>query len=107
VNDYEKLRALFGQLLREIQRIKSEGDYEAARNLVESYGVKVDQALLSEVHKRYEKLDIAPYQGFIQPRLVAVTRGDEITDVRVEYPSDFLEQMLEYADQFSFLPVRN
>ena len=107
INDYNKLRDLFGQLLREIQRIKSEGDYEAGKNLVETYGVKVDQALLKEVHQRYEKLNIAPYQGFIQARLVPVRNGEEITDVKVEYPRDFIGQMLEYADKYSFLPVRN
>ena len=107
INDYEKLRDLFGQLLREIQRIKSEGDYEAAKNLVENYGVKVDQDLLTEVHKRFEKLNIAPYQGFIQPRLVPVTRNNEITDIRIEYPVDFLAQMLEYGNKYSHLPVRN
>src|SRR5688572_20309200 len=107
INDYNKLRDLFGQLLREIQRIKSEGDYEAAKNLVETYGVKVDQALLKEVHQRYEKLNIAPYQGFIQAKLVPVMRGNEITDVKVEYPNDFVGQMLEYADKYSYLPVRN
>ena len=107
INDYDKLRELFGQLLKEIQRIKSEGDYESAKTLVETYGVKVDQALLKEVHQRYEKLKIAPYQGFIQPRLVPVMRGDEITDVKVEYPADFLAQMLEYADKYSHLPARN
>ena len=107
INDYNKLRDLFGQLLREIQRIKSEGDYEAGKNLVETYGVKVDQALLKEVHQRYEKLNIAPYQGFIQARLVPVRNGEEITDVKVEYPHDFIGQMLEYADKYSFLPVRN
>jgi dipeptidyl-peptidase-3 len=107
INDYEKLRQLFGQLLREIQRIKSEGDYAAARNLVETYGVKVDQPLLAEVHHRYEKLDIAPYQGFIQPRLVPMMKGNEITDVKVEYPETFLGQMLEYGDKYALLPVRN
>lgn len=107
INDYDKLRELFGQLLKEIQRIKSEGDYESAKTLVETYGVKVDQALLKEVHQRYEKLKIAPYQGFIQPRLVPVMRSDEITDVKVEYPADFLAQMLEYADKYSHLPARN
>ncbi|MGZ8920359.1 MAG: dipeptidyl-peptidase 3 family protein [Limisphaerales bacterium] len=107
ISDYQKLRNLFGQLLKEIQRIKSEGDYEAGKNLVETYGVKVDQVLLSEVHKRYEKLNIAPYQGFIQARLVPVMRGNEITDVRVEYPTDFLAQMLEYADRYSHLSARN
>jgi dipeptidyl-peptidase-3 len=107
INDYDKLRDLFGQLLREIQRIKSEGDYEAGKNLVENYGVKVDQALLKEVHQRYEKLNIAPYQGFIQARLVPVTKGNEITDVKVEYPKDFLGQMLEYAEKYSHLPAKN
>ncbi len=107
VNDYEKLRELFGQLLREIQRIKSEGDYEAGKNLVETYGVKVDQALLAEVHARYKPLNIAPYHGFIQPRLVPVMKGNEITGVRIEYPTDFMAQMLEYADKYSHRPVRN
>lgn len=105
INDYEGLRDLFGQLLREIQRIKSEGDFEAGKNLVETYGVKVDQALLEEVHRRYKPLNIAPYAGFIQPRLVAVMKGNEITDVKVEYPSDFLGQMLEYGRDYSFLPI--
>lgn len=103
INDYEKLRGLFGQLLREIQRIKSEGDFEAGKNLVENYGVKVDQALLAETHRRYAPLNIAPYMGFIQPRLVATRNGNEITDVKVEYPTDFIGQMLEYGKDYSFL----
>lgn len=107
INDYNKLRTLFGELLREIQRIKSEGDFKAGKNLIENYGVKVDQALLTEVHNRYEKLDIAPYMGFIQPKLVPVMDGDKITDVKIEYPKDFLEQMLEFGKDFSFLPVKN
>lgn len=107
VNDYQQLRELFGRLLREIQRIKSEGDYEAAKNLVEKYGVTVDQKLLTEVHARFQPLKIAPYQGFIQPRLVPVKTGMEITDVRIEYPEDFLGQMLEYGEKYSFLPIRN
>jgi dipeptidyl-peptidase-3 len=107
INDYEKLRQQFGRLLREIQRIKSEGDFEAGKQLVETYGVKVDQELLQEVHKRYEPLNIAPYMGFIQPRLVPVMNGDQITDVRVEYPIDFLEQMLEYGRDYSLLPLLN
>lgn len=107
INDYQRLRGLFGQLLREIQRIKSEGDYEAGKNLVENYGVKVDQALLTEVHQRYAPLDIAPYMGFIQPRLTAVKKGEEITDVKVEYPKDFLAQMLEYGRDYAFLPLQN
>lgn len=107
VNHYEKLRELFGELLREIQRLKSEGDYAAAKSLVEQYGVIVDQSLLAEVHRRYEPLKIAPYQGFIQPRLVPVQKGNEITDVKIEYPDDFLGQMLEYGEKYSFLPARN
>lgn len=85
VRDYDKLRALFGQLLHEVQRIKSEGDYEAGRALVETYGVKVDRDVHDQVLRRYAALGIAPYAGFINPRLVAVTEGDEIVDVRVEY----------------------
>lgn len=107
ITDYQKLRTLFGQLLREIQRIKSEGDYEAAKNLVETYGVKVDPELHQEVLERYSKLNIAPYSGFINPRLVPVMDGDKIVDVKVEYPDDFSEQMLEYARKYSFLPTFN
>jgi dipeptidyl-peptidase-3 len=107
INDYAKLRTLFGQLLQEIQRIKSEGDFTAGKNLVENFGVKVDQDLLNEVHERYKKLDIAPYMGFIQPKLVPVMDGDKITDVKVEYNNDFEQQMLDYGKDFSFLPVKN
>lgn len=107
VNDYDKLRALFGQLLRETQRIKSEGDYEAGKALVETYGVKVDPKLHAEVLERYGKLGVMPYKGFINPRLVPVRSGDEITDVKVEYPDDFMAQQLEYAENYSFLPHYN
>ncbi|MDQ3392946.1 MAG: dipeptidyl peptidase 3 [Bacteroidota bacterium] len=107
VNDYEKLRKLFGELLREVQRIKSEGDFEGAKNLFETYGIKVDQKLLKEVKDRYAKLNVAPYSGFIQPRLVPVKQGDKIVDVKVEYPKGFVEQMLEYGSNYSFLPVYN
>ncbi len=107
VNDYEKLRELFGQLLREIQRIKSEGDYKGGKNLVETYGVKVDKALHKEVLERYATLGIKPYKGFVQPRLVPVMDGDKITDVKVEYPESFFGQMMEYAKKYSFLPVKN
>jgi dipeptidyl-peptidase-3 len=107
INDYNKLRTLFGQLLREIQRIKSEGDYKAATALVETYGVKADQALLKEVKARFAKLNIAPYKGFIQPKLVPVMKGDEITDVKIEYPTDFTKQMMEYGKEYSFLPDKN
>lgn len=107
VNDYTKLRALFGELLKEIQRIKSEGDFKAGQALVETYGVKVDQVLHKEILERYAKLNLAPYSGFIQPKLVAVYEGDKIVDVKVEYPKDFTEQMLEYSKNYSFLPVYN
>lgn len=107
VNEHEKLRGLFGQLLREIQRIKSEGDFEAGKNLVETYGVKADQALLAETHRRYAPLNIAPFMGFIQPRLVPVEKAGEIVDVTVHYPTDFLGQMLEYGRDYAFLPVQN
>lgn len=103
INDYEKLRELFGELLREIQRIKSEGDYEAGRALVENYGVKVDPALHKEVLDRAAKLESAPYGGFINPRLVPVMEGDKVVDVKVEYPEDFLLQMLEYGENYGFL----
>lgn len=107
INDYAKLRVLFGELLREIQRIKSEGDFEAGKNLVETYGVKVDAVLHAEVLERYKKLNIAPYGGFINPKLVPVMEGGKMTDVKVEYPEDFTTQMLEYAKEYSFLPFVN
>jgi dipeptidyl-peptidase-3 len=107
INDYDKLRTLFGQLLREIQRIKSEGDYEGGKNLVENYGVKVDQELLKEVLTRYAKLNAKPYKGFIQAKLVPIMNGKEITDIKVVYPTSFYEQMMEYARKYSFLPVVN
>lgn len=104
VNDYDKLRTLFGDLLREIQRIKSEGDFEAGKNLIETYGVQVDQELHAEVLKRVEKLNSAPYGGFINPVLIPVTDADgNITDVAVEYPSDFTEQMLMYSEKYGNL----
>lgn len=103
INNYKKLRTLFGELLKEIQRIKSEGDYESARQLVESFGVKVDQALLKEVRDRYSKLGVSPYKGFIQPKLVPVMKGKEMVDVKVEYPADFERQMLEYGKEYATL----
>lgn len=107
INDYQKLRALFGELLREIQRIKSEGDYEAGKELVENYGVKVDPELHKEVLDRYSKLDVAPYSAFIQPKIIPVKEGEEITDVKIEYPESFVDQMLYYGENYSFLPVEN
>jgi len=104
VNDYEKLHNLFGQLLREIQRIKSEGDFEAGKNLIENYGVKVDLKLHKEVLERAAKLKSAPYGGFINPKLVPVMDADgNITDVKVEYPADFAKQMLYYSETYSNL----
>lgn len=107
VNDYQKLRVLFGELLKEIQRIKSEGDYKAATALVEGYGVKVDQDLLKEVKDRFNKLNVAPYKGFIQPKLVPVMTGGKITDVKVEYPNNFVENQLELGKKYAFLPAMN
>jgi dipeptidyl-peptidase-3 len=104
INDYHKLRSLFGELLGEIQRIKSEGDYEAGKRIIEDFGVKIDQNLHAEILERYEKLNLAPYTGFVNPKLIPVynTKG-EITDVKVEYVNDFLGQMLEYGQKYSFL----
>jgi len=107
VNDYERLRALFGALLRELQRIKSAGDFAAIRDLVERYAVKVDRALHAEVLARYAALDLPPYNGFVGPRLVPVEQNGRIVDVRVEYVDDFAAQMFEYADRYAFLPTWN
>jgi len=107
VNDYNALRDLFGQLLREIQRIKSEGDFKAGQALVETYGVKVDQALVAEVKKRFESIQSKPYSGFIQPRLVPIMVQGKIKDVKVEYPDNFVEQMMEFGREYATLPVVN
>ena len=107
VNDFVRLRELFGELLRELQRIKSEGDYAAGRDLVERYAVKVDRKLHAEVLERYAKLDIPPFSGFMGPRLVPVREGERIVDVKLEYPEDFGAQMLEYAERYAFLPTWN
>ena len=107
INDYDKLRKLFGDLLREIQRVKSEGDFKAGQALVENYGVKVDRELHKEILDRYNKLGLKPYRGFIQPKLVAIKDGEKITDVKVEYPTSFFEQMMEYGKNYSYLGVKN
>ena len=107
IHDYTKLRELFGQLLKEVQRIKSQGDYEAGKNLIEDYGVKVDQDLLKEILDRVSKLNIAPYIGFVYPTLEAVENNGEITDVKVNYNFNFKDQMLKYAKEYSFLPTYN
>jgi dipeptidyl-peptidase-3 len=107
INDYAKLRELFGELLREIQRIKSQGDFAAGQALIENYGVKVDQQIHKEVKERFSKLNVAPYKGFIQPRLIPIMKDGKIIDVKIEYPASFSEQMLEYAKKYSFLPNNN
>ena len=107
VTDYERLRELFGELLCEIQRIKSEGDYEAGKTLVETYGVKVDQNLHNEVLKRYSNLNIEPYSGFVNPVYKPVMEKGEITDVKVEYTEGYKDQMLRYSKDYSFLPSVN
>ncbi len=108
INDYEKLRELFGELLREIQRIKSEGDYEAGKNLIENYGVKIDQELHEEILKRNEKFTSAPYSGFINPVLTPeLDDKGEIIDIKVEQPENFAVQMIEYANRYSTLPDNN
>ena len=99
IRDYEALRMLFGKLLAEVQRIKSEGDYPAARDLIETYGVKVEEELHREVLERYRKLNVPPYAGFINPVYTLVKAGGEITDVRIHYPDNFLEQMLKYGEE--------
>ena len=89
--------------LREIQRIKSQGDYQAGKSLVETYGVKVDQAIHQEVLDRTEKLNIAPYSGFIQPQMEAIIDGDSISDIKLIFPEDFIGQMLYYGENHSHL----
>lgn len=108
INDYEKLRSLFGELLAEIQRIKSEGDYEAGRQLVETYAVQVDQDLHKEILARYEALNLAPYKGFINPVYTAVTDAEgNITDVTISYDESYDDQMLRYSRDYAALPYRN
>ena len=100
IHDYEALRKLFAELLAEVQRIKSTGDYEAARNMVETYGVKIDAQLHEEVLERYRRLDVPPYAGFINPEYVpvyAADNSDEMVDVNIVYPDDFLQQMMDYS----------
>lgn len=107
IRDYDRLRQAFGELLQEVQRIKSEGDYKAARDLVETYGVRIDENLHREVLERFEKLGIAPYAGFLNPRLELVKNDHgDVTDVSVDYPRDYTAQMLEYAEKYGFLMPR-
>ena len=108
VNDYAKLRELFGKLLAEVQRIKSEGDYAAGKALVENYGVKVDPTLHKEILERYTKLNLAPYTGFVNPQMKEVKNAKgEVTDIVLDYSEGYAEQMLRYSRDYSFLPTYN
>jgi dipeptidyl-peptidase-3 len=107
VRNYEGLRTLFGQLLAEIQRIKSEGDYAAAKALVETFGVKIDQQMLAEVKKRFEKIPSKPYSGFIQPRLIPVMENGKMVNITYKHNETFLEQMLRLGKQYKTLPINN
>jgi len=108
VNNYEKLRDLFGQLLKEIQRIKSTGDYEAAKYLIETYAVKVNQDIHKEVLERYKKLNLAPYRGFVNPVYTPVTdKKGNITDIKISYDENYVDQHLRYSKEYSVLPTFN
>ncbi|MBQ8335454.1 MAG: dihydrofolate reductase [Tidjanibacter sp.] len=107
VNDFERLRELFGEMLYEIQRIKSEGDFEAGRQIVEKYAVKIDPELHKEVLDRYAALNIQPYSGFINPIYTLVEEDGKVVDVKIEYPDNYVEQMLYYSQNYSFLPTLN
>lgn len=108
VNDYAKLRELFGKLLTEVQRIKSEGDFEAGKVLVETYGVKINPALHKEILSRYEALNLAPYRGFVNPVYTPVTDANgKITDITISYDEDYVTQHLRYSKQYSVLPLKN
>ena len=104
ISDYQALRQLIATLLAEVQRIKSEGDYEAARRLVEDYAVHIDPVLHEEVLERYQKLDLAPYKGFINPQLIPVLDASgEIMDVDVSYSESYSHQMLRYSQEYGTL----
>lgn len=107
INDYQKLRTLFGNLLEEVQRIKSEGDYEAGKQLIEHYAVKVDYHLHQEVLKRFNALNIAPYGGFINPKLKPVYNDNTLVDVELIYEEDYAQQMLWYSENYSFLEAKS
>ena len=107
VNDFDKLRTIFGEQLREIQRIKSEGDFEAGKALIEKYAVKIDPEFHKEIRDRYYALNIEPYGGFVNPEYELVMEGDKIVDVKVSYPANYIEQHLHYSDKYSFLPSIN
>ena len=103
INDYEALRGLFADLLAEMQRIKSEGDYAAGRDLVEKYAVNIDPELHKEVLERYSALGLKPYRGFVNPIIVPVLKGEQVVDYKIEYCDDFVEQQLEYGRDYATL----
>jgi len=105
VNDHDKLRTLFGELLAEIQRIKSEGDYDAGKKLIDTYASKIDPELHKEVRERYQALNLKPYAGFMNTRIVPVEKKGKIVDYIVEYPTDFVQQHLDYGKEYGFLKV--
>ena len=108
INDYDGLRRLFGELLREIQRVTSEGDYAAAKELVETYAVKVNPTLHQEILERYKKLNLAPYKGFVNPVYTLVKdKEGRVTDVTIDYTEGYIEQHLRYSRDYSFLPDIN
>lgn len=108
INDYEKLRNLFGTLLAEVQRIKSEGDFAAGKKLVEDYAVQVDPVLHAEILERYAKLNLAPYRGFVNPVMKEVKNDQgEVTDIVLDYTEGYADQMLRYSKDYSYLPVYN
>ncbi len=107
INDFQKLRGLFGEMLYEIQRIKSEGDYEAGAAIVENYAVQIDPALHKEVLERYSALNIEPYGGFVNPEYELIEQDGKVVDVKISYPANYTEQMLHYAKNYSFLPHLN
>lgn len=107
INDFDKLRSLFAELLAEVQRIKSEGDYEAGKALVETYAIKFDRNLHAEVKERYSRLNLSPYGGFVNPGYEVTEKNGEITDIRLRYDDSYDGQMLGYSKEYSFLPTWN
>ena len=103
VNDYEALRGLFGELLAEVQRIKSEGDYKAGKALIETYAVNIDPALHKEVKERYAALNLRPYGGFLNPEIVPVEKGGKVVDYKIVYNDSYIDQMLQYGKKYSTL----
>jgi len=107
IRDYAKMREVWAGLLKEVQRIKSQGDFEAGKRLIEDYGVIVDREVHANVLERYAKLGVRPYAGFIQPVLEPVMRDGKIVDVTVRYPDDFAQQMLDFSAKYTLLPTYN